>query len=78
MLAAGWAVALGFSWSTFFHHLSERSSFEQLTLVDIGLGLLLVTAILGVALCVGSRGNVLRGLPRARPQPDSENLHELA
>ncbi len=54
LLAAGWAFTLGITWSTFFHHLAERPGFEQRTLVDFGVGVLLLSAFLGVALCIGA------------------------
>lgn len=52
MLVAGWAFTLGIIWSSFFHHLAERPGLEQRTPVDFGLGLLLLAAFLGVALCI--------------------------
>ena len=55
LLAAGWAVTLGLTWSSFFHHLAERPSLAQMTPVAFGLGLLLLAAIVGVALCIASR-----------------------
>lgn len=55
MLAAGWAVTLGLSWSTLFHHLAERTTLQRLTLVDFGLGLLLTTAVVGSIQCIGTR-----------------------
>lgn len=54
MLVAGWAFTLGITWSSFFHHLAERPGLEQRTPVDFGLGLLLLTAFLGVALCIAA------------------------
>lgn len=54
LLAAGWAFTFGITWSTFFHHLAERPGFDQRTAVDFGLGLLLLTAFLGAALCVST------------------------
>lgn len=54
LLAAGWAFTFGITWSTFFHHLAERPGFEQRTPVDFALGFLLLTAFLGVAMCIGA------------------------
>jgi hypothetical protein len=66
-LTAGWAFTLGITWSTFFHHLAERPGLEQRTPVDFGLGLLLLTAILGAALCIGNAPRPL-GAQRATPE----------
>lgn len=65
MLAASWAFTLGITWSTFFHHLAERPGLEQLLPVDFGLGLLLIAAIVGAALCIGA--------PHTTPEKLGEN-----
>lgn len=67
LLAAGWAFSFGLTWSTFFHHLFERPSLAQRTPIDFGLGALLLTAILGVVLCVAAPAPAPLGIRAATP-----------
>jgi hypothetical protein len=52
LLAAGWGFTAGITWSTLFHHLQEHASAGP---VEAGLGLLLATAGVGIALAVAPR-----------------------
>jgi uncharacterized protein (DUF2147 family) len=68
LLAAGWGLTAGVTWSTLFHHLQERATAGALKL---GLGALLAAAITGV---------VLAALPprAACPMPARRPLAMLA
>ncbi|MEQ1509442.1 MAG: hypothetical protein ABL909_03455 [Sphingopyxis sp.] len=52
LLTAGWGFTAGITWSTLFHHLQEYPSAGP---VELGLGLLLATAGVGITLAVAPK-----------------------
>jgi hypothetical protein len=49
VLCSGWGFTGGITWSTLFHHLQDRAEPGP---VEYGLGLLLVTVAIGMALAI--------------------------
>lgn len=58
LLAAGWGLTAGVTWSTLFHHLQANAAAGAL---ELGLGALLGAAVVGLALAVLSQGGAPAG-----------------